>query len=600
VVTTAAPRTESWNLDELFADARAVGEAERSLEERIPALARFAGHLGESAAALAAALDTLVEVHQALALLRTYVGLRSDLDTRVPAAQGARERIDLLSVAFASATAYLRPEILALPPGTVERFLALEPALAPHAFLLRDIERRRPHVLGAGEERILSASSMLGSTPPAMFELLNNAELPRPEVVLSDGETVRLTPVAFQAQRVGTVRADRAVVFPAYFGAYATFRETLGCNLFGTVKSHVFRTRARGYPSCVAAALDPDAVPVSVYRRLIEQVRLHLPVLHRYFGLRARALGLSQLRYSDLHCPLGLHAPRTYDPAAARAVVERSLEPLGTRYGQELVRAFDGRWIDWHPAIGKRAGAYANGCAYAVHPYVLLNFTGDFESVSTLAHELGHAMHSHFSNAAQPYATADYAIFVAEVASTLNETLLQEHVQSAARDTDERRFLLGTFLDGVRATLFRQTMFAEFELSIHERVERGEALTGEDLSASYLGLLREYHGHEHGVVHVDDVYAVEWASVPHFHYDFYVYQYATGIVAAMALAERILSQGSAAAERYIEFLSAGGSDYPLALLRRAGVDLERPEPYALAIAAFERRLDALDALLGSS
>jgi oligoendopeptidase F len=600
VVTTAASQAERWNLDELFADPAAVAEAESSLEERIPALARFAGQLGASPARLAAALDEITEVHQTLALLRTFAGLRADLDTRVSSAQGARERVDLLAVEFASVTAYLRPEILALPEGTIERFLVSAPALAPHAFLLRDIERRRPHVLGPGEERILSSSSMLGSTPPALFELLNNAELPRPEVALSSGQTVRLTPVQFQALRATTVRADRALVFPAYFGAYAAFRETLGCNLFGTVKNHVFRARARGYPSCVAAALDPDAVPISVYRTLIAEVRRHLPVLHRYFGLRARALGLSRLHYSDLHCPIGAHAPRVYDPASAREVVEHSLEPLGSTYGRALARAFDSRWVDWHPAPGKRAGAYSNGCAYAVHPYVLLNFTRDFESVSTLAHELGHAMHSHWSNRAQPYATADYSIFVAEVASTLNEALLQEHVHAQADDDDERRFLLGTFLDGLRATLFRQTMFAEFELLIHERVESGEALTGEELSASYLRLLREYHGHDRGVVQVDDAYAIEWACVPHFHYDFYVYQYATGIVAAMALAEQILTEGEPAAERYLEFLSAGGSDYPLALLRRAGVDLERREPYALAIAAIDRRLDALEGLLGSS
>ncbi len=393
---------------------------------------------------------------------------------------------------------------------------------------------------------------------------------------------------------------DRQIVFPAYFQAYQAFQETLGCNLFGTVKSHLFRAQARGYPSCLAAALDPDAVPTVVYRKLIEQMRAKLPVLHRYFGLRARALGLDQLTYADLHCPLGSRAPAGYAPAEARRVVEQSLVPLGSAYARPLAQAFDGRWIDWHPAPGKRSGAYANGWAYAVHPYVLLNFTGDFESVSTLAHELGHAIHSHFSNRTQPYANADYSIFVAEVASTLNETLLQEHVQASAADPDQRTFLLGTFLDGVRATLFRQAMFAEFELGIHERVESGQALTGEELSASYLALLRDYHGHDRSVVRVDDVYAIEWATVPHFHYDFYVYQYATGIVAAMALAETILREGASAAERYLAFLSSGGSDHPLALLRRAGVDLEQPAPYNTALAGVERRLDALEELIAGA
>jgi len=598
--TVAPPLSEAWNLDDLYGDPAAAAQAERDLEARIPGLARFAGHLGESARTLADALEGILEVHQALSLLRTYVGLRADEDNRIASAQGARERVELLGVQFASTTAFLRPEILALPEGTIDRFLSSEPRLGSHAFFLRDVERRRPHVLGLAEERLLSASSMLGSTPPAVFELLNNAEMPRPEVALGDGSRAVLTPVAYQALRVRRCREDRQIVFPAYFGAYRAFQETLGCNLFGTVKSHVFRARAREYPSCLAAALDPDAVPIGVYHRLIEQVWAKLPVLHRYFALRARALGLAELTYADLHCPLGSGAPAGYTPAQARRVVERSLAPLGADYAAQLARAFDGRWIDWRPAPGKRSGAYASGWAYAVHPYVLLNFTGDFESVSTLAHELGHAIHSHFSNRTQPYATADYSIFVAEVASTLNETLLQEHVQASAGDDAERTFLLGTFLDGVRATLFRQAMFAEFELAVHERVERGEALTGEDLSASYLALLRDYHGHDRGGVRVDDVYAIEWATVPHFHYDFYVYQYATGIVAAMALAETILHAGAAAVDRYLAFLSSGGSDHPLALLRQAGVDLERPEPYDMALAGVDRRLDALEALLASA
>ena len=594
--TAVPPRSERWNLDELFSGPDAVSSAERALEARIPSLATFAGRLGDSAGCLADALDAILQVHEALARLQTYVGLRADLDTRVAAAQGTRERIDLLGIEFARATAYLKPEVLGLPAGTLSAFLAAEPRLAPHAFFLSDLERLRPHVLGPGEERILSASGMLGSTPGALFELLHNAELPRPEVELPGGESVRLTPVAFQELRVRSSRFEREIVFPAYFRAYESFRETLGCNLFGTVKAHLFRARARGYASCLEAALDPDAVPVEVYRTLLSEARARLPVLHRYFRLRARALGLDRLHYHDLHCPLGGAAPPPYDPARAREVVERSLAPLGPDYEAALTRAFDGRWVDWHPGPGKRAGAYSNGRAYAVHPYVLLNFTRDFESVSTLTHELGHAVHSWFSNAAQPYATSDYSIFVAEVASTLNETLLQECVQQEARSDDERRFLLGTFLDGVRATLFRQAMFAEFELAIHERVERGEALTGEELSASYLKLLREYHGHDQGVVQVDDVYAVEWAAVPHFHYDFYVYQYATGIVAAMALAETILREGPPAARRYLAFLASGGSDYPLALLRRAGVDLERAEPYTMALAAVERRIEALETL----
>jgi oligoendopeptidase F len=338
-------------------------------------------------------------------------------------------------------------------------------------------------------------------------------------------------------------------------------------------------------------------VPVAVYRNLIEQVRDRLPLLQRYLSLRRRALGLSRLEYSDLHCPLTEAPPRSHTPSQARESVAESLRPLGEEYTEPLRQAFHGRWIDWHARAGKRSGAYASGWAYDVHPYVLLNYTDNYEGVSTLAHEMGHAMHSFFSNRSQPFATADYSIFVAEVASTLNEALLARHAFDAACSETERLYLLASQLDGLRGTLFRQAMFAEFELAIHERAERGEPLTGEILNEIYLALLREYHGHASGVMEIAAEYAVEWAAVPHFHYDFYVYQYSTGVVAATALAESLLAGDRGSVERYHRFLSSGGSDYPLELLRRAGVDLEARAPYDSAFDTMGRHLEQLEALL---
>ena len=343
--------------------------------------------------------------------------------------------------------------------------------------------------------------------------------------------------------------------------------------------------------------MDGDNVPARVYTNLIEQVRANLPSLHRYFRLRAKALGLEGLTYFDLHCPLGAGAKREFGVDAARRLVLDAMQPLGADYTKALKESFDRRWIDWHPAPGKRSGAYATGAAYDVHPYMLLNFNADFDSVSTLAHEAGHAMHSYFSNRQQPYPCADYSIFVAEVASTFNEALLIERLLAEAKDRDEKIFLLGHWLDGIRATLFRQTFFAEFELTIHQRAERGEALTGELLSKMYLELLRIYQGHEAGDCVVDDLFAIEWACVPHFYYDFYVYQYATGIVAANSLARDVLNGASGAPERYARFLGSGGSDYPLELLRRAGVDLDSPAPYEATFRAVDAKLDALTALL---
>lgn len=597
--SASPPLSETWQLGDIFEGEDALLEAKRELETEIPTLDRWQGHLAESPAVLAEALDCITDAYRRFAALRCYASLRSDEDTRVARNQAVRQEIDLLATQLSSQVSYLRPEILKLAPERIEEFLTTEPRLEAHAFFLRDLIRQRKHVLEPGEERILSYSSLLTGSANSLYNVLHNAEMPRPDVTLENGESVRLTPVHFRMHRSSPNRDERARVFVTHFGAYAALGDTLGQNLFNGIKAHLFRARSRDYPSCLSAALDGSNIPTDVYRNLISQTRRRLPVLHRYFRLRAQALGIERLEYHDLYCPISQTEPPRFTPDEARRVVHESLEPLGQRYLDSLDLGFDRRWIDWHPSPGKRSGAYATGWAYDTHPYVLMNFTGDFESVSTLTHEMGHAMHSYFSNAAQPFATADYPVFVAEVASTLNEALLSRRMLEIATEADQQVFLLGSFLDTVRGTLFRQTMFAEFELEIHERAERGEVLTGESLSEIYLGLLRDYHGHDEGVMTIDDRYAVEWAAVPHFYYDFYVYQYATGIVAANALAEAVTRGSRTAVDRYLTFLSSGGSDYALNLLRQAGVDLESAGPYDATFEAVERRLDQLEALIRS-
>jgi oligoendopeptidase F len=593
------PLSETWQLGDIFESEDELLRAKQELETEVPTLDQWRGHLADSPAVLAEALDRITDAYRRFAALRCYASLRSDEDTRVARHQAVRQEIDLLATQLSSQVSYLRPEILKFDPLRVVEFLSKEPRLEAHAFFLRDLIRQREHVLEPGEERILSYSSLLTGSAGSLYNVLHNAEMPRPEVTLENGESVRLTPVQFRMHRSSPNRADRKKVFEANYEGYSVLGDTLGQNLFNGIKAHLFRSRSRNYPSCLAAALDGSNIPTDVYRKLISQTRQHLPVLHRYFRLRARALGLERLEYHDLYCPISQSEPPRFTPDEARRVVHESLAPLGQRYLDSLHRAFDERWIDWHPGPGKRSGAYATGWAYDAHPYVLLNFTGDFESVSTLTHEMGHAMHSYFSNTALPFATADYPVFVAEVASTLNEALLSRRMLEIATEPDQQVFLLGSFLDTVRGTLFRQTMFAEFELEIHERVERGEVLTGESLNEIYLELLRDYHGHDDGVMIVDDRYAVEWAAVPHFYYDFYVYQYSTGIVAANALAEAVTRGTSTAVDRYLTFLASGGSDFALNLLRQAGVDLETSEPYDATFEAVERRLDQLETLIRS-
>jgi oligoendopeptidase F len=408
---------------------------------------------------------------------------------------------------------------------------------------------------------------------------------------------VRVTPVEFQRLRNSRDRAFRQRLYQAFFGCFAQLRETFGQSLYGTVKSDLFRARSRRHASCLEAALHRNNVPVDVFGALTRHVREALPLVHRYQRLRARALGLTQLEIHDMYCPLGRAPARKWTPAEACRDVLESVRPLGAEYGQRLASAFRSRWIDWHPQGGKRIGAYCAGSVYDAHPYVLLNYTGEFDSVSTLAHEMGHAMHSDFSNRAQPYPTAAYSIFVAEVASTVNEALLAAHLLEHASSDEERLFLLTNRIDSIRGTLFRQTMFAEFEQTIHRRVEQGSVLTGEQASELYGSLFEVYHGCDEGAMKTDPAVAIEWAAVPHFHYNFYVYQYATGIIAAEALSQALLAGEPGSADRYIAFLSAGGSQHPLDVLRLAGVDLESDAPYRAAFEGLERLLDELDSLL---
>lgn len=596
-MSTTPVSDETWRIEDVYPDDAAFQTAKVAADQALSRLSALRGRLAAGASQLAEVLTAISEVSRALARLHAYASMRADLDLRVAAHQGARQEIELMYTELSRQTAWLRPEILALPEGAIERFVAGEPGLAAFAPFLRNLVRQKPHVLGPSEENLLAEAGLLIGGPGQLFGILHNAEMPRATVTLHDGERVTLTPAAFSLVRTSSHRGDREEASRAYYGGYASLQGTYGANLHECLKSHVFRARARRYGSCVEAALDPDNIPVAVYTNLVAQVRKHLPSLHRYFRLRARALGLAETTYADLHCPLVPGFRRTYRVEEAKRLVLDAMRPLGAAYHDALGEALERRWIDWHPTPGKRSGAYATGAAYDVHPFMLLNFNGDFESVSTLAHEAGHALHSHFSNGAQPYPCADYTIFVAEVASTFNEALLIQTMLERAADRDERVFLVGNWMDGIRATLFRQTFLAEFELQIHGRVERGEALTGESLSASYLELLRAYQGHDDGACRVDDLFAVEWAAIPHFYYDYYVYQYSTGIVAANKLARDVGAGDAAARERYLEFLRSGSSSDPLVLLRRAGVDLETPEPFDATFQTVDAMLDDLEALL---
>ena len=591
------PEKYSWNLNDLYATPAAFDAARKDLAARVGSLARFKGTLGSSPKALLAALDATFGMARELGRISSYASMRSDEDTRVPENLGARQEVQQLATDFAAASAWLAPEILALPEGTIEADLAAEPGLAPYRFFLGDLQRQRAHTLSQPEEKLLAQAGMVSQAPSTLYTVLANADLPFPEVTLSGGRTVRLDQAGYSRYRSLPDRADRKLVFTSFWPTFKAYERTLGVALDAQVKRDLFYARARNYPSCLAAALDGSNVPEAVYRTLVAEAGRALPTLHRAFRLRARMLGIPDLAYYDVYPPLVPDLDLHFPVDKGESLVLDALQPLGAGYVEEVRKGFDSRWMDVYPRQGKRSGAYSSGSAYDVHPYVLLNYNDDYESVSTLAHEWGHAMHSFLANRAQPYPTADYSIFIAEVASTFNEALLLDRMLENADSDDQKLFLLGSYLEGLRGTFFRQAMFAEFELAIHEAEERGEALTGARLSAMYLELLRRYHGADAGVMRIDDLYGVEWAYIPHFYYNFYVYQYATSLAASAQLSSEVLAQKPGARDRYLAMLAAGGSRYPYELLREAGVDLATPAPYRALIDKMNWTMDQMESIL---
>jgi oligoendopeptidase F len=408
---------------------------------------------------------------------------------------------------------------------------------------------------------------------------------------------VKLDQAAFALHKTAPNRDDRRNVFSAYFGTLNEFHRTFGANLYAELKKNMFYQRARKYTSCLEHALDSNNIPSAVYKGLIENVNANLATFHRYLTLRKRMLGVDELHYYDLYAPLVKDLDLHYTIEEAHNHVLASLAPLGDEYMAVARRCFTERWVDVFPTNGKRSGAYSNGAVYDVHPYILLNYNGKYDDVSTLTHELGHTMHSHFSNNHQPYPTSHYSIFVAEVASTFNEALLLDYMLKTVKDDAVRLTLLGNYLDGIRGTVFRQVQFSEFELAIHERAEKGEALTGESFSDLYDAIVKRYYGHDQGICIVDDEIKVEWAHIPHFYYTFYVYQYATSFTASAALSEQVLAGDKDATKRYLQLLSAGGSDYPIALLKKAGVDMTTSLPFELTMQKMNRVMDEMEAIV---
>jgi len=588
------PVEYTWNLESIFSANEDWERDFQALQRRLPELEALAGSLAQSGQALLKVLQMRDELYKELERLYAYASMRKDEDTTNSTYQGMADRALQLYVHASTVASYIEPEILALPQATLDLFLKDTPELALYGHELHDLNRKREHIRSAEIEAILAAAGEMAAGPDSIFTMIDNADLKLPTIKNEEGEEVELTKGNYQVFIQSTNRQVRKDAFEALHGTFLKQRHTIASTLAAQVKSDIFYTHQRNYSSCREHALARYNIPVSVYDNLVESVSEHIPLLDRYLKLRKRILQLDELHMYDLYVPIVEESKEEISYQQSCDTVVAALAPLGESYTSTLKQGFAKRWIDVYETPGKRGGAYSGG-AYSTQPFILLNYQHNRDSMYTLAHELGHSMHSFYTRNYQPYPYGDYTIFVAEVASTLNEGLLTEYLLKETSDRALRLAILNHSLEGFRGTLFRQTMFAEFEQQIHSQAEQGEPLTADTLSALYRTLCEKYYG---GEAFIDELIDIEWARIPHFYSSFYVYQYATGISAASALVQQILHEGKPAVERYLKFLGSGSSDYSIELLRKAGVDMTSPEPVRQALRLFESHLAQMEELIG--
>ncbi|CAG5088277.1 Oligoendopeptidase F [Thermobacillus xylanilyticus] len=579
-----------WRLEDLFASQADWDREYEQAKALIAKAAEFQGKLADPAR-LKACFELEDELSLHVERLYVYANMRHHEDTAEPNNMALADKSKKLSVEANEALSFITPEVLSLPDETLEKMIA-DPNLAPYRFTLEEMRRQKAHVLGKSEEALLAQAGNISQAPNTIFGMLNNADLKFPTIKNENGEDVELTHGTYIQFLESRDRSVREAAFKAMYDTYGKLKNTLASTLAANVNKNLFYARARKYPSALEMSLFADNIPKDVYTNLIDTIHKHLPLMYRYMELRRKLLGVEELHMYDLFAPLVEEFKMEIPYEEAKQTVLEGLAPLGPDYQKVLKEGFEGGWIDVYENQGKRSGAYSWG-AYGTHPYVLLNHKDNLNSMFTLAHEMGHALHSYYSDRHQSYRDAQYTIFLAEVASTLNEALLMDYLLKRTNDPKEKMYLLTYYADQFRTTVFRQTMFAEFEKIIHEKAEAGESLTPQLLSGVYYDLNKLYYGD--GMV-VDRDIEMEWARIPHFYSSFYVYKYATGFSAATSFAKQILDEGEPAVERYLGFLKSGGSDYSINILKKAGVDMSTPEPIEQAMSVFEDLIRQMEEL----
>lgn len=588
------PEQLTWDLTSIFESDEAWEAELKEVEQLSKQASNYKGKVANSAESLYNTLQFSDALYERLHKLYVYSHLKHDQDTTNSKYQDLDGRVRSVLTNVGAAWSFITPEILALDEATLNSYVESYEPLSLYEQSLKELNLGRPHILSAEKEELLAQFSEVTSTAGKTFSALNNADLEFPKIKGEDGEEVQITHGNYITMLESDNREVREAAFKAVYKTYGQYKNTFATTLAGNVKAHNVNAKVRNYKSARHAALSNNFIPEKVYDQLVSTIHDYLPALHRYVELRKKVLGVDELHMYDLFTPLVKEVKMevTYDEAK-KTMVE-SFAPLGKEYQEIVEKGLESRWVDVLENKGKRSGAYSSG-TFGTNPYVLMNWQNNVNNLYTLAHEFGHSMHSYYSRANQPYQYSDYSIFVAEVASTCNEELLFDHLMKTLDDDKQKIYLLNQWLDGFRGTVFRQTMFAEFEHMIHELDAKGESITSEKLTSIYYDLNKKYFG---DAMTVDEEIGLEWARIPHFYYNYYVYQYATGQSAATALSKQILEEGEPAVERYINnFLKAGCSDFPIEVLKAAGVDMESPEPIALACQVFEEKLEELEKLL---
>ena len=586
---------ETWRVEDIFATEEAWESELVALKELIPTIALHQGKLADSTGDLLDVLKLKDAIGERVGRLYTYAHLRHDQDTANSFYQSQESRAITLYTEYEAVCSFVAPEILAIDEGKLAEFLASNNELKVYDHMINEIIAMRPHVLSADKEELLAQMAEVASAPDNIFGMLNDADLKFPTIQDENGNLIEVTHGNYISLLESTDREVRRRAFEATYATYETYKNTFASTLSGAVKKDNFFAKVRNFGSARHAALSNNHIPETVYDQLIETVDDNLHLLHRYMKLRKKVLGVDELHLYDVYTPLLPESKMTVTYEESVELVKMSLKVMGPEYCEILEEGFNERWVDIYENEGKRSGAYSSG-TYGTAPYILMNWQDTVDELFTLTHEFGHSVHSYYSRKYQPYVYGNYSIFVAEVASTCNEALLNHYMLEKATDNNDRVYLLNEFLDGFRGTVFRQTMFAEYEHLIHQKAQDGEALTADALTEMYLELNKKYFGDD---VVIDEEIGVEWARIPHFYYNYYVYQYATGYAAAQALSKQILEEGKSASKRYIdEFLKAGSSNSPIEVLKSAGVDMSSKAPIEEAMGIFEKYLTQMEELIG--